>query len=136
MATYNAHMCQAEHNEEVAKYLLEPHCFSEAWTVIVSFYAALQYVEAAFFNTCIKHSEYVANESKDKSPHTIREELIQKCAKEIYADYKELRKASEMFRYLKDGHSYFKEEDARKLFQDNLVRIKHHLQKKKLIYVA
>ena len=137
MATHDEHIIQAKHNEDVAVHLSVPECKSIAWFVIVAFYAALQYMEAALYNTSVKHSEFLAN-TAGRSPHLIREDLIMldPRTKEIYIDYKELRKASEMFRYLKPGHNYFSEDAAKKLYDENLQNIKNHLQAKKLIKIA
>lgn len=135
MATYNEHITQAKHNEEIAKFLCFPKVSSVGWVIIISFYAALQYLEAAFYNTTIGHSE---NHSKsNKSPHLVRQDLIQLDirTKYIYDDYIELRRASETFRYLKSDISYFKNESAIKLLNTNLKNIKESLSAKKLITI-
>lgn len=136
MASHDEHVTQAVHNETIARYLLDPVCKSVAWVTIITFYAALQYVEAAFANTSIGHVDGIKIEGK--SPHKTREDLIalDTRLKEIYLDYRELRNASETFRYLKAGHDYLNEEDAKMFIDKNLYSIKKHLLDVKLIKTA
>lgn len=136
MATYEDHMTQAKHNEEIASFLGIPDVYSASWVITISFYAALQYLEAAFCNTGIGHSESYPNPKK-LSLHKFRQELIERepRTRDIFTDYTELRRASEIFRYCKPNLHYINDKQAANFLKVNLKNIKDTLARNKLITV-
>jgi len=144
MATYQEHYDQAKHNEEIADLLLNPKCCSHAWVTIITFYAALQFVEAAFTRTIVKHlEEYHTNLKKGKSEvpgkHTLMQQLIEADPRlrRFANEYRDLRIGSEASRYLKTGYSqYFNDDFVRRCFEVNLQKIKCELNREKLIDVV
>ena len=141
MATYEEHFAQAKHNEEIADLLLNPDCCSHAWVTIITFYAALQFIEAAFTRTIVNHlDEYYTNLKKEKGEvpgkHTLMQQLIEKDLRlRRFADeYRDLRVGSEAARYLRTGYSqYFNDAYVRQCFEINLQKIKCELNREKLI---
>lgn len=142
MASHKEHMMQAQHNEKIADVLLNPKCSSPTWVIVITFYAALQYLEAAATNFPIQHlQDYYNHQKKNdtkyiKSLHAASEDFIKKEIKSesLYDNYHELRKASESVRYLKGNYYYFGDEEARELFEDCFLCIKNYLIRNNLIY--
>lgn len=132
MATYDEHMTQAKHNEDVANLLGVPDVYSISWVTTITFYSALQYLEAAFCNTGIGHSETYPNPDK-LSLHRFRQDLIDRepRTRDIYTDYTELRRASETCRYCKKP--YIREKQAADFLNVNLKNIKDILIRNNLI---
>lgn len=142
MAKFEEHISQAKHNDEIADLLLNPDCTSYAWVTIISFYAAIQYIEASFAKTDIKHlDEYYNNLTKNmsgKKPsrHDVMEDVINAdpILSSFYSEYRDLRLGSEFFRYLRPGYKLFlNDKYARKCFESSLGKIKRDLENNNLI---
>jgi len=105
------HRKKAEHNEFLISTLDNPFW---DWAIIVTFYAALHYVEA-----------YLGTKGIHAPTHPVRDSHIQRDStlKTIYVDYRELENESRDARY---DAIEFKQEDVRRL-QRNLETIKKAL---------
>lgn len=141
MASFDEHMSQATHNEETANYLLYPGCLSASWVNVISFYTALQYMEAAFANTEVKHlSDYYSQLRKDGinpgSLHDVMQKIIYENPdfRVFYSEYRDLRTASEAARYLKHNYEYYNNDRVARInYEDSLDKIKRQLKSKKYI---
>jgi hypothetical protein len=91
MPSKHIHIQLAHHNDEVLEYLLKGTVGFHDWVVIVAFYKAVHLVEALF-----------AIDGIDSSDHNSREKRLKrrKTCKPFYKDYRALREASMVARYL------------------------------------
>lgn len=107
MADFQVHIAQAEHNENLAKYLLPSEYFD--WSITGCFYSAIHFFEASLFlRSKERHSEIsipVDPDGKNEcSPHTWRSRLIQrKYSKDVWRCFRSLKEASETARYLSNS---------------------------------
>lgn len=129
MADYLDHIRQAEHNEALAKIILDEHPTYHDWSITVSFYAAIHFVEAGFAqDSKIGHSE--TSKPRGKEPHQHREDLVKdKYGNECWRYYRKLRIASHNVRYLATmrpglATSYYSLNDAKTFFETNLNEIR------------
>ena len=90
MADYLDHIRQAEHNEALAKIILDEHPTYHDWSITVSFYAAIHFVEAGFAqDSKIGHSE--TSKPRGKEPHQHREDLVKdKYGNECWRYYRKV----------------------------------------------
>lgn len=139
MSTLDTHKAQAKHNEKLANKLSETVFID--WSITSAFYAALHYVEAAFFFTPeIVHTEACYNKYRSKmasldmkkTMHVFRENLLGQAFPKIMTKYRQLRLASEAARYLlvtsdKTAFNYFPKTTLKRLLGD-LKAIKKELR--------
>lgn len=96
MATRDQHRERAEHNEYLVTTLNNPFW---DWGVVVTFYAALHYVESYFAAKNIKHPVARPNQ---KPSHSSRLPLVANHLRGIYKDYGNLYNDSRDARYEAD----------------------------------
>lgn len=132
------HIAQAKHNEEFASSLKSDLTYKD-WIITVCFYAALHYVEFAFFNIpSVQHT--MANIPIDPitgkrrySEHAWRRQLIKdNCSQKVYIHFQKLYTNSMTARYLDtnmsgSSSSYFSNQDALNAFDKDLQTIKQEL---------
>lgn len=102
MSSYDAHLIQARHNEDLVQ-LLDPGSVEfPDWVITVTFYSALHYVEAGFSNNDnILHS-HLEKKSREPIHHTRLRLLRSKYSMTAYQSYRNLYDASFISRYLFD----------------------------------
>jgi hypothetical protein len=135
MPSCRDHIIQAIHNEEFAIFL-KSHLKYKDWLITASFYAAIHYIEALFFNIPgIRHSEQSipTNQGRRYSVHTWRENLIRsQFPTTVYVNYRKLRTNSQIARYLNLKQSgtasdFFSDQDALRFLDRDLARIKEEI---------
>jgi hypothetical protein len=112
------HISHAEHNLDAASFIVKNSIFFD-WTITVSFYSAIHYVESVliylssqnaklkYFDELVKveHSEqlkgkYISNNGKPLyNPHPIRKKLVEENFSRIRDSYNRLEDASWTQRY-------------------------------------
>ena len=147
MADYPVHLSQANHNEELAKKLIQEPPFHD-WGITAAFYASIHYIECWLFNRPEKHSETSIPLGSDGkllySAHTWREKIAEKnFSKETFKSFRKLRDASETARYLSQyvgprerrelrwfqpAPQHFSTDDAKTLDETDLTVIKNDLK--------
>lgn len=147
MADYPVHLSQAQHNEQLAKKLVEEPPFHD-WGITAAFYSAIHYLECWLFNRSEKHTETsipVGPDGKFQyTAHAWRERIVQKELKrDTFKSFRKLRDASETARYLsfyrigarrpprwldKPASQYFKHEDAKSMVNKELVILRNELK--------
>lgn len=107
MAEFSVHLSQANHNEGVAKFLLDKPFFD--WSITACFYSAIHFFEARLFIDSAdedqKHSETSipvdAAGRAEFSVHRWRERMVQdKFSRKAWISFRNLRESSEIARYL------------------------------------
>lgn len=137
MSSLQAHLQQAQHNEELAQQLLSSMEYKD-WAITVTFYAAIHYVEAAFFqNLEIVHTETRTPPNYPGGYHGYRSDMILEYHPEIYTSYHNLSQQSRLARYLcfpgqkrflkKPTQEYFSDDDVKGFFQKDLATIRQSL---------
>jgi len=128
MAEFYVHISQANHNEGVAKFLLDKPFFD--WSITACFYSAIHFFEARLFIDSAdedqKHSETSiptddTTGAAKYSAHRWRERMVQdKFSRKTWISFRNLREASEIARYLsyypKTGGIVFKSAPAFSIF--------------------
>ena len=145
-----AHIRQAQHNEELAKKLVEDGYQFKDWAVTAAFYAALHYFEARLhqeppftypgISGRIFHSEssiptYDNSARYRYSNHGWREQLIRRnCDRATVTAYRELRDASQIARYHEGvvasttAHEHYSNQEVERLITTLLERVKVGLE--------
>lgn len=137
MASLQAHLRQAQHNESLVQQLLASLEYKD-WIITVTFYAAIHYVEAAFFqNPKIVHTETSITPNYPGGYHGYRSDMILQHYSEIYPSYHKLYQQSRIARYLyfraerkfleKPIQEYFSESDVKSFSQKDLATIRQSL---------
>jgi len=147
MAECAVHLAQADHNEGMARFLLDKPFFD--WSITAAFYSAIHFFEARLFvefaDPNEKHTETsipVDSEGKLKfTPHSWREQLIRtRYSKETWKCFRSLRESSQTARYLsnmnrdarafslKPAFSVFSEKNARFSVENDLTSVKRELK--------
>lgn len=114
MPAFEQHRDKAVHNEDLVTELNNPYW---DWAITISFYAALQYVEA-----------FLARKGIHSPNHTVRDEIIQRdpVLRKIYDEYRQLKDDSHDARY-----------DARVTHtQDDYGFAKKYLETVKMVVIA
>lgn len=131
----NNHLNQAEHNEFLAKKLIQEPPFHD-WGITIGFYSAIHYIETWHFKKYASHTEAtipVKNGKMQYSAHTWREKIVNiNFGKETYISFRKLRNASRTARYLYNGYEsinktafqYYSVETAEILVNSHLDKIK------------
>lgn len=137
MASLQAHLRQAQHNEKLAQELLASMEYKD-WIITITFYAAIHYVEAAFFkNSEIVHTEISITPNYPGGYYGYRSDQILQYYPEIYPSYHKLYQQSRIARYLyfpadrefleEPVQEYFSDSDVEGFFQDDLATIRQSL---------
>lgn len=138
MASLQAHLRQAQHNEKLAQELLASMEYKD-WIITITFYAAIHYVEAAFFqNAKIVHTEISKPRDYKGSYHDYRTDMILKSySSAVWQSFRKLYEQSRIARYLyfraerkfleKPVQEYFSDSDVRGFFQRDLATIRQSL---------
>ena len=138
MSSLQAHLQQARHNESLARQLLASLEYKD-WITTVTFYAAIHYVEAAFFqNPEIVHTETGITPNYPGGYYGYRSDMIlQYHSSEVYQSYHKLYQQSRIARYLyfpmarefleKPVQEYFSDDDVEGFFQKDLATIRQSL---------
>ena len=138
MASLQAHLRQAQHNEKLAQQLLVSLEYKD-WVITITFYAAIHYVEAAFFqNPKIVHTEISKPRNYKGSYHDYRTKMIfENYPFEVWQSLRKLYEQSRIARYLyspverkfveESGQEYFSDNDVRNFFQKDLAIIRQSL---------
>ncbi len=138
MPSGSDHIAQAKHNEGFASSLKSDPTYKD-WIVTVCFYAALHYIESAFFNIpSVQHT--ITNIPIDPitgnrrySQHAWRSKLVaNNFSKKVYIHFQKLYANSMTARYLDINRSglsssYFSDQDALNAFDKDLQTIKQEL---------
>ena len=138
MASLQAHLRQARHNEKLAQQLLDSLEYKD-WIITVTFYAAVHYVEAAFFqNPQIVHTEKGITPNYAGGYYGYRSDMILQYHPEIYPSYHKLYQQSRIARYLclpvgkefveEPVQEYFSDDDVTGFFQKDLATIRQSLK--------
>ena len=145
-----AHIRQAQHDEDLAKKLVENGYQFKDWAVTAAFYAAVHYFEARLHQepqfTCpgissrIFHTEssiptYGNSTRYRYSHHGWREQLIRRnCDRATVTAYRELRNASQIARYHEGvvvsstAHEHYSNQAVDRLVSILLERVKVGLE--------
>ncbi len=138
MASLQAHLRQARHNESLARQLLASLEYKD-WIITATFYAAIHYVEAAFFqNPKIVHTEISKPRNYKGSYHDYRTEMIlENYSFKVWQSFRKLYEQSRIARYLhfpaerefleKPVQEYFSNSDVKGFFQRDLATIRQSL---------
>jgi len=138
MASLQAHLRQAQHNEGLAQQLLTSMEYKD-WIITVTFYAAIHYVEAAFFqNPEIVHTETGIAPNYPGGYYGYRSDMILRYyPPEVDLSYRKLYQLSRIARYLcfpaekrfleKPVKEYFSDDDVEGFFQKDLATIRQSL---------
>lgn len=136
MASLEAHIRQANHNEACARHVMGSDDQYRDWAITAAFYAAVHLAEATFYEIPrVKHSDQAWDRGK-RDPHGYRIDKIRDIAKGAYKSYKKLYNASRHVRYLtymaeggQFGPAYFTESDAQTLIDIHLETVRSELEK-------
>ena len=150
MSGHIVHILQAQHNEELARKLVEDGYQFKDWAVTALFYAAVHYFEALLhqeppftypgISRRIFHSEasiptYGDSARHRYSHHGWREQLIRRnCDRSTVTAYRELRDASQIARYHEGAvvsataHEHYSNQAIDRLLTSVLERVKVGLQ--------
>jgi hypothetical protein len=138
MASLQAHLRQAQHNEKLAQELLASMEYKD-WIITITFYAAIHYVEAAFFqNAKIVHTETAITPNYPGGYYGFRSDMIlQYYPAEVDMSYRKLYQLSRIARYLyfplekgfleKPVQEYFSDSDVTNFLQKDLATIRQSL---------
>lgn len=138
MASLQAHLRQAQHNEKLAQELLASMEYKD-WIITITFYAAIHYVEAAFFqNPEIVHTEVGITPKYPGGYYGYRSDMIlQYYPAEVDMSYRKLYQLSRIARYLyspaerkfveEPVQEYFSDSDVKGFFQKDLATIRQSL---------
>jgi len=133
MGSFQAHLIQARHNEELIHFLdLDSMDFPD-WVITAAFYSALHYMEAGFNNNDnILHSNMWKR--RGEPIHNARLRLLAaNYSHQAYKSYKNLFDASYISRYLWDramqqdilsGYRYFTRQEVRDFYDIDLANVK------------
>jgi len=137
MASLQAHLRQARHNESLVQQLLASLEYKD-WAITVTFYAAIHYVEAAFAkDSRIKHTEFKPR-NYPGSYHSYRDDMLFNYYPErVWQPLRKLYEQSRIARYLhfpaerefleKPVQEYFSNSDVKGFFQRDLATIRQSL---------
>jgi len=138
MASLQAHLRQAQHNEKLAQELLTSMEYKD-WIITITFYAAIHYVEAAFFqNPKVVHTETGITANYPGGYYGYRSDMIlQYYPAEVDMSYRKLYQLSRIARYLcfpmekkfleEPVQEYFSDGDVEGFFQKDLATIRQSL---------
>lgn len=137
MANWDNHLKQAQHNERLAAQMeANPDLKHWDWLITIAFYAAVHYVEAAFFFTNIGHTEQAC---QDGDMHAFRARNVQvHLDKDSWKSYRKLQNASYNVRYLALAQQqptdiaihYYSLADAKQFFTTHLAQVRETVLKK------
>lgn len=143
MSSYQAHLYQAQHNEGLLSELTASLSYKD-WLVTVTFYSAIHYVEAAFFNNpAIGHTDTSIPTDPNTgrwlhSPHNWRMRLLRETSPNAWRSFRSLYNESYVARYLlrhdrgdvvvaTDAQTHWSDDDARNFVNIDLSNIKNAL---------
>jgi len=141
MPSYQAHLYQAQHNEQLLSELVANLSYKD-WVVTVAFYTAMHYVEAHFFNDPnIIHSDTsipIDNQGKWlHTPHVWRMELLRNnYPQDVWKSFRSLYNESRIARYLlsqsgkavtTDAQTHWTDAEAKDFVNIDLNTIKNSL---------
>jgi hypothetical protein len=108
MPSYEEHIMQAEHNEEMLAFLEEhdKHIYFSDWYVTTAFYTALHYYEAMIFATkltiggiTVQDSGTLCRYFDTDSERTVRKNVIKSHYSQLHKSYSYLYRGSRLARY-------------------------------------